>query len=209
MSTQQEEREAPIRVCRKCSAQAQTGGEFCPHCGARYATRQRSAKARLLMIGLPVVILLIAGGVAAALVVHHNNQVAAQHRAAEAKARRVAAARLAARRAAQRQAQAAARVKRAAAQAKADLAKIERQSIVNALQGAVKNDAEKDVSDGVLNGPIMKVQCQPATAVDATAPIASYTCLAATSESNGVLSGYRFSASINVNTGSYSWHLGG
>ena len=55
----------------------------------------------------------------------------------------------------------------------------------------------------------MKVQCQPATAVDATAPIANYTCLAATSESNGLLSGYRFSATININSGSYTWHLGG
>ena len=31
------ESQAPIRVCRECSTQAPTSGEFCPHCGARYA----------------------------------------------------------------------------------------------------------------------------------------------------------------------------
>jgi hypothetical protein len=158
------------------------------------------------MLGLPLVILLIAGGVAAALVVNHNNQVAAHQRAAKAAALRASRA-AAARRAAQ---QASLRVQRAAAQTKQDLARIERIALVQGLQGAVKKDAEKDVANGVLNGPIMTVQCQPATAADSTAsPIANYTCLAATSSSNGVLSGYRFTASINFTTTSYTWHLGG
>jgi hypothetical protein len=73
----------------------------------------------------------------------------------------------------------------------------------------VKKDAEKDVSNGLLNGPILKVQCQPATAVDATAAIANYTCLAATSQTGNQLQGYRFSANINAQSGSYTWHLGG
>jgi hypothetical protein len=99
----------------------------------------------------------------------------------------------------------------AALQAKVnrDIANIKRLSLVDSLQSAVKKDAEKDVTNGVLTGPILKVQCQPATAADATAPIANYTCLAATSESGGTLNGYRFSGSIDTGTGSITWHLGG
>lgn len=199
----------PVRVCRKCSTQAQTSGDFCPHCGARYSKKKRSKKARALIIGVPLAALIAAAVIAAALIVHHSNQVAArkraQHAAAVAAARRRhrAAVAAAAAAAAQRKAQ------QAAAALKRDEAKIMRQSMVSALQGAVQKDAEKDVNEGLLNGPIIKVQCEPATAVDATASIANYTCLAATSQTGTELSGYRFSATINTNTGSYTWHLGG
>jgi predicted nucleic acid-binding Zn ribbon protein len=194
--------EAPIRVCRSCSTQAPADGEFCPHCGARYAKRRRSRRARLLMFGLPLLILIVAGGVTAALVIDHNNQVTAQKKAAALTASRAAAARHAAQLAALHRRQAAAKLKR-------EIASLQRDELVTSLQGAVKKDAQKDVSNGVLTGTIMKVQCQPVTAIDATASIANYTCLAATSETNGVLSGYRFTASINTSTGSYTWHLGG
>ncbi len=80
--------------------------------------------------------------------------------------------------------------------------------MVGSLQNAIKKDADSDVSSGVLTGPILKVQCQPATAADATATIANYTCIAANSESGGELSGYRFSGTINIRTGSETWHLG-
>ena len=154
------------------------------------------------MFGLPLLILIVAGGVTAALVIHHNNQVTAQKQAAAVTASRVATARRATQLAALHRKQAAAKLNH-------DIARLQRDELVTALQGAVKKDAEQDVSNGVLNGPITTVQCQPATATDATASIANYTCLAATSETNGVLSGYRFTASINTGSGSYSWHLGG
>jgi len=157
------------------------------------------------MIGVPLVVVLIAAGVVTAAVVHHNNQVAAQRKAATAKAHRAALA-AAVRQAAQ---QAVLTQKRAAAKLQRDLSTIERQTLVTGLQGAVKKDAEKDVSNGVLTGPITTVQCQPASALDATSPIANYSCLAATSDTNGVLSGYRFSATINVPASSYTWRLGG
>jgi hypothetical protein len=205
--------ENPVRVCRKCAVQSQSGGEYCPHCGSSYARRRRSRKARLIVFGLPVVVLALAGAAGAAVVVHHDHQVAAHQRAvraAHAAAER-AAAHHAAVLAAQRQAAAAAR-KAAEAQRKLkqDLTRIQRASIVSSLQSSVKKDALQDVSTGVLDGPILKADCQPATQADQTATIANYSCLAVSSVgSDGTESGYRFSATINVNSGRYSWRLGG
>jgi rRNA maturation endonuclease Nob1 len=206
--TEPVEQDAPIRVCRKCSTQAQTGGAFCPHCGARYSKEKPSRRRRALMFGIPAVVLVAAAVTAVVLIIHHNHQVAARKRAAHVA--HVAAVAAAAHRQAVQQAAAKRRLeaKRAAAALKRDEAKIQRLTLVSALQGAVKKDAQKDVSDGTLSGTIIKVQCDPATAADSTAPIANYTCIAATSESGGELSGYRFSANINVQTGSYTWHLG-
>jgi hypothetical protein len=74
----------------------------------------------------------------------------------------------------------------------------------------VKKDALADVANGVLNGPILKVDCQPASTADQTAPIANYSCLAVSSTAaDGTESGYRFTATINMNTSSYTWRLGG
>jgi hypothetical protein len=56
-----EEHEAPTRICLKCATQSQTGGDFCPHCGARYGKRRRSKRALALMIGIPVVLVTVAG----------------------------------------------------------------------------------------------------------------------------------------------------
>jgi hypothetical protein len=157
------------------------------------------------ILGILIALLVAGGAVAAVLIVHHNNQVAAHNRAVHHAAVLAAAKRRAAAAAAAAQR----KIQKAEALVKRDEAQIARQGLVSALQGAVKSDAEKDVASGVLNGPILRVQCQPATAIDASASIANYTCLAANKISNGLLSGYRFSATINTTTGSYTWHLGG
>lgn len=187
--------DAPTRVCRKCSTQSQTAGEFCPHCGARYTKHRRSRRARILMLGIPLVLLVAGGGVAAGLIIHHNDQVAAHNRQVAA---RHHAARLAAQRAARQRRQAA-----------ASLQSVERTTMVNSLQSSVKKTAEQDVSNGVLTGPILQVQCQPASTADTTASIATYSCIAANKVSNGELNGYTFTGTINTTTGSYTWHLGG
>jgi predicted nucleic acid-binding Zn ribbon protein len=56
-----EEHEAPTRICLKCATQSQTGGDFCPRCGARNGKRRRSKRALALMIGIPVVLVTVAG----------------------------------------------------------------------------------------------------------------------------------------------------
>lgn len=191
----------PTRVCPKCATQSEIAGDYCPQCGARFSRRRRSRKARVALILVPVLLLLAGGGVAAAMIVHHNQQVAAQHRAVL----RAAALRHQQQLALQ---QAARHVAQQAQQAQQQLANAERASMVSSLQASVKKTAQSDVNSGVLNGPILQVQCQPATTTDATAAIATYTCIAANSVSGGELNGYRFTATINTGTGSYTWHLG-
>lgn len=193
--------ERPIRVCPKCSTQSQTSGDFCPHCGSRYGKPKRSKKARALIFGGPAIVILVAAIVAVALVVHHNNQAAARKHAAV-----VAAAHARAQRVAEREA--ADKLKREEAAAAKLIANSERSSLVSFLETNVKKTAEKDVAAGVLNGPIMKVQCEPATSTDATATIATYSCVAATSESGGTLNGYSFTGTINLKTDGATWHLG-
>lgn len=194
---------APIRVCRKCSTQSQASGEFCPQCGARYSKRRRSRKARALIFGLPLVLVAVGGGVTAALIIHHDNVVAAKQAAHRHAVARAAAVK-------RHQQQAAARARAAEAKANATLANIKRHALVTGLEGAVKKDAEKDVANGLLQGPILSVDCQPATGVDATAtPVANYTCLAVRSISGGTENGWRFTATIDLNSDSYSWRLGG
>jgi hypothetical protein len=171
-----------------------------------FARRKRSRRALLLFIGVPLVLVLVGGGVAVALIVHHNNEVAAQKRAAT---QRRTAQQAAQRVAQQRSLLAQKQQQRAQAALRRIIASSKRDSIVSALQSSVKTDAEKDVADGILTGPILKVQCQPASSADATASIATYTWVAANSIANGTLSGYRFSATININSGAYTWHLGG
>lgn len=197
--------EPPVRVCPKCSTQSQAGGDFCQHCGARYGKRKRSKKARALMFGGPSLAVLAAAIVAVALVIHHNNEVAARKHAAAvaaATAARVRAQRLAA-------AKAVTKLKHEEAAAEKLVEDSKRSSLVSFLERNVKKTADKDVADGVLNGPIVKVQCEPATAADATATIATYSCVAATSQSSGgTLNGYGFTGTINLKTDGATWHLG-
>ena len=81
---------------------------------------------------------------------------------------------------------------------------------MSSLESSVKKDALQDVSTGLLDGPILKADCQPATQADQNSSIANYSCLAVSSiGSDGTESGYRFAATINVNSGRYSWRLGG
>ena len=37
----------PVRVCRKCSAQSQISGQFCPYCGARFTGKRIGRKAKM------------------------------------------------------------------------------------------------------------------------------------------------------------------
>ncbi len=52
----------PVRVCRTCSVQSQTVGDFCPHCGKSYLHARRMPSRRALTIA-GVALLLVAGAV--------------------------------------------------------------------------------------------------------------------------------------------------
>lgn len=197
---------AAVRVCRKCSTQSQIVGEFCPNCGARF-TRRGIGRRRKIFIGLIAVVLLAAGGAAGiVLKINHDNQVRAEKHREALRAQKVALAAEVAQQAQQAQ--------QAAQQAQQQVQIDERKAIVNALQNSVTQDAQKDVNNGILNGPsITKTVCTPVGGGNLQDTLADHTgnwsCLAINqTASDGTASGYGFSATINYDTGSYTWHLG-
>lgn len=197
--------EPQTKVCRKCSVQSLTVGGYCPSCGAPYVARRRFANVnkRLLFIAAAVLVAVIAGiGITANI--QHTNQInaeqAAAASAAEAENKRKAEA--------TRASEAAAAAKQAADATK----RAQRKLIVTALEESVKKDAESRVTKGVLDGPITRASCTPlggGSSDDLTAITGTFQCIAVNkTEGDGSSSGYRFSATVNWNDASYSWHLG-
>jgi hypothetical protein len=192
----------PIKVCRHCSVQSQTDGSFCPNCGKSFvrSNTRRSGKFRLLALSAVAIVILAGGVTAVSLVVAHNNEVAAEQRAADkAEAAEAADA-----------AHAAAREKSRKAADVADRA--ERKTTVSAIETSITTDAQTQVDSGELDGPIIKSSCAPlggGSTDDLTALTTTFTCIAINVENaDGTASGYRFSATMNWDTGSYTWHLG-
>jgi hypothetical protein len=189
---------APVKVCPECCAQAQTPGSFCPHCGASYMRRTR--KARLTRRGkiaraVALALVLAGGGTAGAIIkLDHDSKAHAAAAAAQQK-----------RDEAKRQADAKA--------ASDKLEQTSRADLVKQLEKSVTKDAQKDVSNGLLNGPVLRTQCNAAGGSnpdDLSVTTADFTCLAVTAENaDGTSSGYRFSATIDYDQFNYTWHLGG
>lgn len=179
----------PTRVCPRCSAQEATTGAFCPHCGVSYlrqAPRRRSRRSKIIRRLIPVAVLIAAGGTAVGLKVKHDNDAAKQRDAHQQAA--------------------------AAAEQRNNAKRDQRDHLVADLQDAVKKDAQKDVRDGLLSGPITTTSCEPSdgsAVTDLSVHSAAFTCLAANKLSaDGTLSGYRFTANVNYDTGDITWHLG-
>lgn len=202
----------PTKVCRRCSVQSQTEGNFCPHCAAPYSKPAKSKKRKRLILALIAVLVLGGIGTGAGLVVQHNNEVAAQEAAAEKRAAEAAAAE-------QREAEAAAEAAEEAAAAKEaqeaedEAERIYRALVVTSLEESILKDAKERVTAGTLTGPILEASCTPmagGSTDDLTALTGSYDCIAVNEKhDDGTASGYRFSATTNWDDASYSWHLGG
>jgi hypothetical protein len=87
-----------------------------------------------------------------------------------------------------------------------------RNHAIHDLERHIKKDAVKDVNDGLLQGPIIRVQCDPGTAGDATNTTqSSFDCTVVTkvNVADGTESGYQWTGTINFNSGAMSWHPGG
>jgi hypothetical protein len=190
----------PTRVCRSCSVQSVTSGDFCPHCGKPYVRRAKSSKIKWVALAV-VVILLVAAGATALTVKHHHD--------VEAKDRRVAAHRKAV---AAANAEAAKDARAAAQKAEDASERRTRHTLVKAMQKSITKDAKKDVADGVLDGPILYTTCDPlggGSTDDLTALTTTFQCLAVDKKNNdGTVSGYQFDATANWSESSYTWHLG-
>ncbi|TPV48568.1 hypothetical protein FJ661_18020 [Pseudarthrobacter phenanthrenivorans] len=197
--------EPQTRVCRKCSVQSLSVGGYCPSCGTPYVARRRFANVNKRLVAVAAAVLIIAvAGIAVSLNIQHTNQVnaeqAAAASAAEAENKRQAEA--------TRASQAAAAAKQAADATK----RAQRKLIVASLEDSILKDAESRVAKGVLEGPITRASCTPlggGSSDDLTAITGTFQCIAVNkTEADGSSSGYRFSATVNWNDASYSWHLG-
>lgn len=197
--------ETQTKVCRKCSVQSLTVGGYCPSCGTPYVARRRFANVNKRLVAVAAAVLIIAvAGIAVSLNIQHTNQVNAEQAAAASAAEAEN----------KRQAEAA-RASQAAADAKqaADAAKrAQRKLIVTSLEDSILKDAESRVGKGILEGPITRASCTPlggGSSDDLTAITGTFQCIAVNkTEADGSSSGYRFSATVNWNDASYSWHLG-
>ncbi|MCU1479198.1 MAG: hypothetical protein JWQ64_3891 [Subtercola sp.] len=81
------------------------------------------------------------------------------------------------------------------------------------MEVSITADAKKRVDAGTLDGPISSTSCTPlggGSTDDLTAITTTFTCIAINkTDPDGTQSGYQFSSTMNWNTGSYTWHLGG
>lgn len=198
--------EVPIKVCPHCSVQSQTEGQYCPHCGASYVHgRKGLAKRTKIILAAVLGALVLAGaGVAIAQKVSHDNQVAEDKRRADAAAKAAAE---------QRKQEEAAAQAEADAQARRDKAeRAIRALAVRGMRKSITKDAKKRVAEGVLDGPIYGTQCNPVgggSEDNLEAKTTKYECLAIqTKHSDGTVEGWRFSATMNWDDGSYTWRLG-
>jgi hypothetical protein len=197
---------APTRVCPHCSTQSQTSGEFCPHCGKSLVRRRRRLSKRSKVITAVLALVLVAGGAstAVAMKVQHDNGLKAQHQRQE---------RIARQKREERQRQERARIAEQQRQDALDEAEREsRRDLEKSLRQAVTKDARKLVSNGLLDGPILKAVCDPVGGGrdDLEAHTGRYDCMAVHTEAgDGTMRGYTYSGTINYDEFSYSWKLGG
>jgi hypothetical protein len=82
------------------------------------------------------------------------------------------------------------------------------------LQDSITKDATQKADQGLLfNGPAQSTTCTPVSggsSQDLSQSTGTYSCIAVyQTNSDGTQSGYRYTATINFDTGSYTWQLGG
>lgn len=179
-----------VRVCRKCSTQSENSGDFCPNCGKSY-TRKSLSKRTKIITGVATAVVVFGGGGTATVVavVNHNHHV----KAAKAAAAQEAAA-------------------QEAQDASDEQERADREATVKEMEETITKDAQKEVSKGLLTGPIKYTSCDPlggGSTDDLTAITTTFTCIAVNKENDdGTVSGYSYSATMNWTEGTYSWQLG-
>lgn len=189
------------KICPKCSVQSDTAGNFCPNCGAPYERGRKLPKVSKKTAIIILAIIVVCGSAAGVtLGVQHSQEVAAEEEAAQAA--RAAAAAAAKEKASQLEAK----------EAEENAQRAIRTLIVTGLEEAVQKDAVERVDEGRLDGPIERTECTPlggGSVDDLTAITGTFECIAVNEKrEDGSESGYVFSATVNWDAASYSWHLG-
>jgi hypothetical protein len=194
---EEELHDPPTKICPKCSVQNKTDGKFCPNCGASYETQRFFAKfSKRVRLIIAAVLIVMIGGIGISLSIQNTNRLnAEQAAAAEAEAEK------------KKESEAAAAKKSAD-----DAQRTVRKAIVTELEASILEDAQDRVWSGDLRGPITLASCTPlggGSSDDLTAITGTFQCIAVNkTNADGSSSGYRFSATVNWNDLSYSWHLG-
>ena len=202
---------APERLCRKCSTVSTTAGDYCPHCGASYVRRRRLPRVsrRVGRVLAAVVLLLVLAGGATGIVLKGQADDRAERR--ERAQRNLA--RLEAQARKQRE-DAAAAEQAAADEAAAEDTRTQRRLrtfTVRELRKAVTKDARAKAADGLLEDRARSTQCEntDGNEDDLDEASAAYSCIAITDvDADGGSRGYRFTARVDFEEGSFTWHLG-
>lgn len=188
----------PTKVCRKCSVQTTTSGNFCPQCGASYIRRTRVSR-KVALIGLAI-LLVVGAGAAGTLKVQNDREVRLEKVAAEKE--------LAEKKEAQERERRAASAKAAADAAE----RTRRLGLVASLEESVLKDAREKATEGLLEGGFTEAVCTPlggGSSDDLTAITGEFECIAVNKKNaDGSSSGYAFSATINYDDDSWTWKLG-
>lgn len=202
--------DVPTRLCPHCAALSHGEGDFCPYCGGRFSEPRRGSRVstRVKIAGALVIALLVLGGagVAVAIKLHHDDQVAALHKQQQQEQLR---------RQQQLQQQQRRRQQEQQQQQQQRQAEISsRQSLESQLQNAVTKDATSKANDGTLtNGPAQSTTCTPVSggsSQNLSQSSGTYSCTAVYStNSDGTQTGYRYTGTINFDTGEMTWQLGG
>ncbi len=98
----------------------------------------------------------------------------------------------------------------AAQQAETERQVAERQGYEREMQKSITRWARERVSDGTLNGPILRTSCTPigGGSQDLSEVTVKYECLAITNDNSDETSdGYGVEATMNFSTGEYQWGL--
>ncbi|WP_157260723.1 hypothetical protein [Patulibacter minatonensis] len=201
----------PERLCRRCSTVTATTGEFCPHCGASYVRRRRlpqlQRRTKRILVALVVVLLLAGGGTGALLKVRADDRAEKREQAEQ---RAEDAARAARERRERAEAKAAA-AEQDAADAEERLNKEIRRMTVRELRKSITKDARAKQADGLLDDRARSTDCESTDGHedDLSESSGEYSCIAITDvDAGGGSSGYRFTARVDFEEGSYTWHLG-
>ena len=106
----------------------------------------------------------------------------------------------------QQQAEAAAKEERDAAE------RASRKKAVDGIEASVKKMAQKHAKQGLIDGPIIDVSCDPVAGGsldDLTEKTTTFQCFVADKKNgDGTMSGYYYHATMNWDTGSYTYGMG-
>lgn len=154
---------------------------------------------KIVVLGVIAGLLIGGGTVAVVLKIEHDNQVAAKQKKEKEEHAQLVAEKRAAVKAAERK-----------QKAEEGFELSLRQELVKSMQHAIQKDAEKEVLEEEIEGPILKTECEPEGGeISLTEAAQAFRCLVVTTETGGQSEGYRYTATANYNKESYTWRFGG